>query len=42
MIRMYDAQPGDMPPSILPLPPGGNYPDGLPSSYLFPPLVQIS
>lgn len=42
MIRMYDAQPGDMPPSILPLPPGGNYPQGLPSSYLFPLLVQAS
>ena len=39
IIRMYYAQPGNDPPSILPLPPGGNYPNGLPSSYLFPPLV---
>jgi hypothetical protein len=40
MMRMYDAQPGNLPPSILPLPPGGVYPQGLPSSYLFPLLVQ--
>jgi hypothetical protein len=42
IIRMYYPQPGDEPPSILPLPPGGNYPNGLPSSYLFPPLVLVS
>ena len=42
MIRMYDAQPGNLPPSILPLPRGGNYPKGLPSSYLFPNLIQVS
>jgi hypothetical protein len=42
IIRMYYAQPGNLPPSILPLPPGGNYPNGLPSSYLFPPLVLVS
>jgi len=42
MIRMYDAQPGNLPPSILPLPPGRNYPKGLPSSYLFPKLIQVS
>jgi len=41
IIRMYDAQPGNMPPSILPLPPDENYPDGLPNgSYVFPLLVQ--
>jgi hypothetical protein len=42
IIRMYYAQPGNDPPSILPLPPDGNYPNGLPSSYLFPPLVLVS
>ncbi|MBV9513404.1 MAG: DUF1214 domain-containing protein [Mycobacteriaceae bacterium] len=44
IIRMYYAQPGDEPPSILPLPPGvvAKYPNGLPSSYLFPPLVLVS
>jgi hypothetical protein len=43
IIRMYVAQPGDSPPSILPLPPSENYPNGLDSSYLFPPLVlQVS
>jgi hypothetical protein len=42
IIRMYYAQPGNDPPSILPLPPGGDYPNGLPSGYLFPPLVLVS
>jgi hypothetical protein len=42
IIRMYYPQLGNDPPSILPLPPGGNYPNGLPSSYLFPPLILVS
>jgi hypothetical protein len=42
IIRMYYPQPGEDPPSILPLPPDGDYPNGLPSSYLFPLLVQMS
>jgi hypothetical protein len=42
IIGMYVAQPGNLPPSILPLPPDGNYPNGLPSSYLFPPLGFFS
>ena len=41
IIRMYYPQPGNDPPSILPLPPDANYPNGLPSSYLFPPLVLV-
>ena len=42
MIRMYYPTPGNNPPSILPYTPKRASQSGLPTSYVLPPLVQVS